>query len=475
MEDRLNIVTIDGYSIGMTPQNHRRFFANENGDPLHAAFDQKTGVHPQASCRPVSSERIGEIWAKSMAQEAEKEERAAYFHIPFCQTHCLYCGFYLNPFTSGEEENRYVDYLIRELEMVSDATFIKSHPFHAVYLGGGTPTALSPNNLSRLLEGIKQYLLLANDCEFTVEGRTHNFSDDKIFACIQGGVNRFSLGVQSFDTHVRRKVGRIETGEEVSERLKYLKGLGETVVGIDLIYGLPYQTLEIWESDVKRSIELGLDGVCLYQLDIFEKGKLQEAVEKQLIAPPAGIRMQADMFARGVDIMKRAGYRRLSMPHWGRTTRERSLYNTLARSGRVCVPFGSGAGGWMNGYFFMQDRKLDDYYRKIDAGNKPIAMCMKQAEHNDLFREIVGQMELGHCHLRALGERYGFELEEIYLPILEQWENVGLIQRENGSINLTLAGQFWEVNLSQNLIDYFTEVIEGPSAGHGMVAPGDRS
>ncbi len=403
-----------------------------------------------------------------MDREGEKEERAAYFHIPFCETRCLYCGFYLNPFTSGEEENRYVDYLIRELDMVSDATFIKSHPFHAVYLGGGTPTGLSASNLLRLLEGIKRYLPLANDCEITVEGRVHNFSDDKIFACIQGGANRFSLGVQSFDTHVRRKVGRIETGEEVSERLEYLKSLNQTVVGIDLIYGLPYQTLDIWERDVERSIELGLDGVCLYQLNIYEKGKLQEAVEKGMIAPLADIRMQADMFARGVEIMKRAGYRRLSMPHWGKTPRERSLYNTLARS-KVCIPFGSGAGGRVNDYSFFQDRELDAYYRKIDAGNKPLAMCIKQPQHDDLFMEMARQMEFGHCHLRALGERYGFELEEIYLPILEQWESVGLTKRNDGWLELTLAGEFWEVNLCQNLIDYFTEVIGRPLASHSKV------
>ncbi|MBT9162476.1 MAG: Oxygen-independent coproporphyrinogen-III oxidase-like protein [Dehalococcoidia bacterium] len=357
--------------------------------------------------------------------------------------------------------------------MASDATFIKSHPFLSVYLGGGTPTSLSPKNLSRLLEGIKRCLPLSSDCEITVEGRTHNFSDDKVSACIDSGANRFSLGVQSFDTHVRRKMGRIETGEEISERLKYLRSLGQPVVGIDLIYGLPCQTMEIWESDVERSIELGLDGVCLYQLNIFEK--LLEAVEKKMIAPPADIRMQADMFAGGVDIMKRARYRRLSMPHWGRTARERNLYNTMSLSVKTCIPFGSGAGGSMNGYTFMQDRKLDDYYRKIDAGNKPIAMCMKQPEHNELFREIAGQMELGRCHLRSMGECYSFELEEIYRPMLEQWENVGLIQRENGSINLTLAGQFWEVNLCQNLIDYFTEVIGRSSAGHGMVPSRDRS
>ncbi|MCD6570328.1 MAG: heme anaerobic degradation radical SAM methyltransferase ChuW/HutW [Deltaproteobacteria bacterium] len=469
-KDRLNIGMSDHYTSEMTARDQRHFFANENGDPLHAAFDKKRVVHPGAMGRPLAPERINEAWAKVMAKEGKKEKRAAYFHIPFCETHCLFCGFYLNPFKAGEEENRYVDYVIQELEMVADARFINAHPFHAVYLGGGTPTALSAGNLLRLLRAIKKYLPLANDCEVTVEGRIHHFSDDKVCACIEGGVNRFSIGVQSFDTHVRRKMGRIETGEEVAERLRCIDSLDQTATIIDLIYGLPYQTMEIWEDDVKRYIELGLDGVDLYQLNIFKVGRLEKAARKKLVALPADIKMQADMFAKAVEIMKHARYRRLSMSHWGKTTRERNIYNTLALSGKVCVPFGSGAGGWVDEYLFFQDRSLDSYYQRIDEGNKPIAMAMKQPENNDLFKTLIGQMEQGHCHLKGLGGSYGFKLEEIFLPILEQWEKVGLIKMNDGWIDLTLAGEFWQVNLCQALIDYFTMVISGHPGSPGMFA-----
>ena len=468
-KDKMNIGTLNRHTSEMTPQDQRRFFANENGDPLHAAFDKKSAVHPGAKGRPLAPERIGELWSQITAREGKKEKRAAYFHIPFCETRCLYCGFYLNPFRDGEEENRYVDYVIRELEMVSDTPFIKSHPFHAVYLGGGTPTALSAENILRLLKAIRKHLPLANDCEITVEGRVYHFSDDKVFACIEGGVNRFSIGVQSFDTHVRTKMGRIETGEKIAERLKYIDSLDQTATVIDLIYGLPYQSMEIWENDIEKYIELELDGVDLYQLNIFKGGRLEEAVEKKAIVPPADIRMQADMFARGVEIMEHARYGRLSMSHWGRTTRERNIYNTLALSGKVCVPFGSGAGGWMDGYFFFQDNRLDGYYQRIDEGNKPIAMSMKQSENNDLFRELAGQMEQGRCHLRELGGRHGFELEEIFMPLVDQWEKAGLIKMDDGSMNLTLAGKFWQVNLCQALIDYFSTVVERHPHSRGMM------
>ncbi|MBW2039249.1 MAG: heme anaerobic degradation radical SAM methyltransferase ChuW/HutW [Deltaproteobacteria bacterium] len=468
MKDKFNIGLLDHYTSEMTLKGKRRFFANENGDPLHAAFDRKSAVHPGARGQPLDPKAIQEVWSNSLAAAGKKEKRVAYFHIPFCETHCLFCGFYQNPYRA-EEEDHYIDCVIRELEMVANAPFIKSHPFHAIYLGGGTPTALSVKNLSRLLKAIRNSLPLANDCEITVEGRIYHFPDDKVFACLEGGVNRFSIGVQSFDTFVRRKMGRIEPREKIIERLKYLNGLDQAVIVIDLIYGLPYQTMEIWEQDVTQYTDLGLDGVDLYQLNIYKGGKLEQAAKKGIVQPPADIPMQADMFARGVEIMKQARYRRFSMSHWGRTTRERNIYNALALSGKVCVPFGSGAGGWLNGYFFFQENELDGYYRRIDQGSKPIAMAMKQPGHNDLFKEFVGQMEQGHCYLKELGEYYGFNLEEIFSPLLDQWKRVGLIKMDDGWIELTLAGEFWQVNLCQALIDYFTIVFEKHPASPGMM------
>jgi len=456
-KEKLNIGMYDRYTTKIL--NQHQFFANENGDPLHAAFDKKMVIHPGREGQPVSAKDILGIWEQAMVTKDEKGKRAAYFHIPFCSSRCLYCGFYSHA-TNEREMDHYIDYLIKELAMVSDSLFINSHPFHAIYIGGGTPTDLSSTNLLRLLKTIKDYLPLANDCEITVEGRLFGFSDDKISACIEGGVNRFSFGVQSFNTFVRKKMGRILTKEEIINRLEYIRDLDQTVVAVDLIYGLPYQSMEIWEDDIKTFLELELDSIDLYQLIIFKKSPFGNAIEeKRMIA--ADVAMQADMFARGVELMKSAKYRRLSKSHWARTTIERNIYNTMQRlPGGTCLPFGCGAGGGLKGYSFFQERDLERYYKRIDKGHKPIAMCLKQPAYSDLFKDIVGQMDFGYCNLRDLGKQYGFNLEKIFAPILEQWEKTGLVKIENGCLEPTLAGEFWMENLSQNLIDYFTLVIE---------------
>ncbi len=437
----------------------KQFFAKDTNDPLHYAFDKKITVHPMAKGSPIPPSETQAVFKGLMTKKGGYGKRSAYFHIPFCETYCIYCGFYQNAYRA-KEAHRYVSYLIRELEMAADAPFIKAHPFHAIYLGGGTPTALSASDLLRLLKAIKNTLPLANDCELTLEGRIYNFPDEKVFACIDGGVNRISIGVQSFNTFVRRSVGRIDEKKRIIERLKFINSLDQTAIIIDLIYGLPYQTIDIWENDVRQYIELGLDGVDLYQLNIYEGGRLEQAVRAGKIAKPADIAMQADMFAKGVEIMKEARYIRISQSHWAKTTRERNIYNNLVRTDSICIPFGSGAAGWLNGYFFYQDNKLVSYYEKIDRAEKPILMSMKRHPYHALFKNIEEGLEHNACNLSLLSKRYNLDLNLVFSPLLNQWEKVGLIKIKDGLCELTLAGEFWYVNLCQLMIDYFQKVHE---------------
>ena len=113
----------------------------------------------------------------------------------------------------------------------------------------------------------------------------------------------------------------------------------------------------------------------------------------------------------------------------------------------------------MGNYFFYQTNKLDAYYEKIQTGEKPVVMCARQSVHNALFRNLSGQMDAGCCNIREIGKHYGFDLEDIFAGLLAQWERVGLITLKDGWVELTLAGQFWQVNLTQAIIDYFRRNI----------------
>ncbi len=156
-------------------------------------------------------EKTGKVW-HTLSKTRRRDKTSAYIHIPFCSTHCIYCGFFANPAPKNNMQ-AYAKALVRELEADRDLDLVQSHPVNAVYLGGGTPTALESNDLRQVLDTVRRCLPLANDCEITVEGRICDLTEEKIQACIKGGANRFSIGVQTFDTGIRTGLGRVADRE----------------------------------------------------------------------------------------------------------------------------------------------------------------------------------------------------------------------------------------------------------------------
>ena len=444
--------------------DEHRFFANSSGDPLHDAFDRKLSVHAMARNAPMATEELPDAWRDVMAAlPAGHPRRCLYIHIPFCQSRCLFCGFYQNAY-SDAAACQYVDTLLAEMEGTAVLPFAQGAPFQAVYFGGGTPTALSAKDIRRLVEAVRRLFPLSNDCEITFEGRFLNFGEEKIDAALAAGVSRFSLGVQTFDTQIRKSLNRWGTRDDLVSNLSMLRDLGRAVVVIDLIYGLPGQTLDIWKKDIETYLELGIDGCDLYQLNIFSGGLLDSAVEKGSLPKPVSIREQADYYKLGVEMMQAAHQRRLSICHWASSTRERSIYNALSRGRSECILLGAGAGGWVGGNMFFNQQDLTAYANAVKAGHKPLAMGFRGDGAGTLYRDIAAQMELGFCDLKALGAHHGQDLLAAVGPVIGQWESVGLVCLDEGCLYPTLAGEFWAINLAQILIDMLQMQKEAHSA-----------
>ncbi len=274
----------------------KTFFAKESDDPIVDAFPKKSAVHPGGGkSAPLPPEKAQETF-QSLSVRPRQGKSTVYIHIPFCETQCLYCGFYRKRYDAAQSRE-YTDALITELRATADSPLQSQGPIHAVYLGGGTPTSLEAGDIKRILTTLHQTLPLANDCEITVEGRIVNFGPDKMEACLEGGANRFSIGVQTFNTSLRTSMKRVadkETviealksadKETVIEALKRLRSYDQAAVIIDLIFGFPSQTMELWETDLKILQDLGIDGVDLYQLNIFPGTPLHRAIENKKMPP----------------------------------------------------------------------------------------------------------------------------------------------------------------------------------------------
>lgn len=435
-----------------------KYAAREGVDPLSRAFEGKIAVHPGVGGGRVAPEEVSGL-LEALLDTPRRGDSVAYVHVPFCETHCLYCGFYSRGY-SREESARYTDTLIRELRLWENRDAQRQGPVHAVYLGGGTPTALEPEDLERLLRAVRMHLPLANDCEVTVEGRLHNFGPEKMEACLAGGANRFSLGVQSFDTKIRQTMGRLASREEVFRRLELLKSYNQAAVIVDLIFGFPMQTMDVWLDDIAAACSAELDGMDCYQLNVYGQTPLGRAIREGTLPPAADIPMQSAMFAAGVQALEKAFYRRLSLTHWARTSRERNLYNLKVKGSANCLAFGPGAGGNLAGWFYLNQSNYQKWRESVEAGRKSVAMLVRPDEHFYFFRAVAAAMEQGWVDLAALERRFSVPVGRMLHPLLEQWSRAGLVELREQVLVLTLAGQFWQVNLSQLMQDFLKQKLE---------------
>lgn len=434
----------------------------ECDNPMSGAFPHKRVVHAGLNGTLISPKESQAVWDTVMSGTPKKGQmQCAYIHIPFCKTKCTYCGFFQNG-TSQNIEDQYIDGLIGELKLASESPRLKEGLIHAVFIGGGTPTSLSPANSERLLKAIKEYLPLANDYELTLEGRIHDLIPENLEVWMSNGVNRMSIGVQSFNTKVRQMVGRLDTKETVLERLATLKSYGQCSVVIDLIFGLPGQTMDVWEQDLADLVSSGVDGADLYQLNVFDGSDLNRDIVSGKVPPVATTAMQGDMFAFGRTYLEARAYRRLSSAHWSANNRERNLYNMLAKEGVPMFPFGSGAGGNVDCYGMMLHRALKPYEDMVSRGEKPFMALMKQSDLQPFVNQVVSQLEQGYLNINtlvAMDSRLG-ELHWLY----KLWEERGLVTYNGLLYKLTAAGEFWTVNITQSTLEAMEYIMTGKNS-----------
>jgi oxygen-independent coproporphyrinogen-3 oxidase len=430
-------------------QGLESYFAREDGDPLASAFESTNDVHVFADGLTLPPKQARRAWTEAEQSEPIADRpRCLYIHIPFCRSRCVFCPFYANRWTP-EAGGEYVRALVREIEQLVD-TPLGQAPLDTVYFGGGTPSDLAPGDLAAVLDRIRNRLALREDAEVTLEGRIWGHGPELTHAALDGGVNRFSVGVQSFDTELRRSLGRKVSREET---LAFLNNLADTpaAVVIDLIFGLPGQSMDSWLEDLCcLHKETCIHGADLYRLKAVPGSVMEEMVADGRLPRRADLAESAEMFAAGVEAMEGFGWERLSIPHWRRDGRERSRYNTLVKSGTDCIPIGCGAGGRVGRVRFFQTGDLASYLTAIQEGDKPIASAIQLGKHCDIVDSISAQIERGRL-MPAEWATGDTPLSTNLDKLLTQWARVGLLRPSGSEYDLTVAGQFWSVQMGSRL------------------------
>ena len=284
-----------------------------------------------------------------------------YIHIPFCKQKCAYCDFYS---LAGNESRmeEYTDALCADL--TETARYTPGYQVDTVYFGGGTPTYLGEKRLIRILKTVLKRFHVAKDAEITLEANPDSAGDWKMMRALRkAGFDRVSLGMQSGCDAELREIGRIHTAAETEQAVAACRKAGFENLSLDLIYGLPHQTLERWQENLSAAVALGPDHLSCYGLKVEEGTPL---FARQETAGLPDDEAQADFYLYAVDYLARQGYQQYEISNFAKPGRE-SRHNLKYWQLKEYAGFGPGAHSDLGGLRYAYDRSLDAYITGVKS------------------------------------------------------------------------------------------------------------
>ncbi|MYL33414.1 oxygen-independent coproporphyrinogen III oxidase [Pontibacillus yanchengensis] len=372
---------------------------------------------------------------------------SVYIHIPFCQQICHYCDF-TKFFYNKELADQYLDALDREIE---EEVGKKQMYMRTIFVGGGTPTALNYTQLEQLLKTISESFDVESCEEYTFEANPGEFDEKKLALLKDYGVNRISFGVQVFDDQMLEKLGRNHRVKDVYDNLRHFEKLDFENVSVDLIYGLPGQTVEHFQQTVNEAIRLDLPHYSSYSLQIepktvfyqrHKKGKLHKPMEED----------EAQMYELLVRDMEQSGVQQYEISNFAKPGFE-SKHNLTYWNNDYYYGFGSGAHGYLPGKRTVNIRPLPQYIKKAMEDGKPTL-------HEEPIHEkerIEEQMFLGLRKAEGVSKsvfknRFGKSLSSLYQEELDYLKRKEWIEEKGDFIRITPQGRLFGNNVFQEFL-----------------------
>ncbi len=350
-----------------------------------------------------------------------------YVHVPFCLTRCGYCDF--NAYAElGHLSNRYVRALAAEADL--HAPEWDGVEFVSMFFGGGTPTTLPPEALVNLIDHLAHTLDVARDTEVTVEANPDTVDARSLEALRRGGVNRLSMGAQSFDPTVLAALERVHQPSSVRRAFADARAAGFDDVNVDLIFGADGESLASWRRTLQETLALQPEHVSAYALTIEPATPLGRAVEAGR-TPPPDPDSQADMFELACNLLGAAGYDHYEVSNWALPGRE-CRHNLGYWERRPYLGLGAGAHSWRDGRRWWNIRPPEQYLATVESGAKPVG-------GDELLDEAAIRLESLFLGLRtSAGVPVADVDHDRALAFLEE----GILDERDGRLVLTERGLF---------------------------------
>ena len=407
--------------------------------------------------KPDPSKRSGQQMHKP-SHISDLGSIALYGHIPFCETKCPYCDF--NTYAGIEAlMPAYVKALCREITVWGDAL---GRPLvHSVSFGGGTPSYLPAEDMGLLMETVDHAFDIDSGAEVTLEANPGDLSGARLAAYQASGVNRLSIGLQSLDDRLLGVLGRRHSAAEARQAFHMARDAGFDNVSVDLMYGLPYQSIDDWSRTLDGIAEMSPPHVSMYCLTLEARTPMDQGVRAGRMPEPDDD-LAADMYLLAQDTMEANGYRHYEISNWAIPGKE-SKHNLTYWQNQPYLGVGPGAHSYLMGHRFHNLRSPREYIQRLspslalhpakvegqDGVGADAIRSVPVVESTELIDRRLEMAETMMMGLRldtgvaiaSFAQRFGVELKDTYGEELDELEAHGLLEAANGAIRLTARGR----------------------------------
>jgi len=365
-----------------------------------------------------------------------KKQISLYIHIPFCKAKCYYCDF--NSFACMTDLiEPYFNALYREIETYAER--LEDHAIKTVFIGGGTPSLVDARYISTAIELCSRHYKISEHAEVTMEANPGTLSIDKLRDYRSMGINRLSIGLQACQDRILKSIGRIHRYGEFVENFEQARKVGFSNINVDLIFGLPSQTLEDWDETLEKVVETGTKHISCYSLSIEEDTVFGEKLKTGEIEPVSD-ELDRRMYYLAKEKLGQAGYRHYEISNFARKGYE-CRHNLTYWKSEEYVGLGAGAHSYMNSFRYNNIYSIDGYIACISDGDLPVenqqAIDIKEKMSEFI---ILGLRLTDGISATEFEQKFGKALKDLFGDKIEKLRKRGLITCCGDRIMLTSQG-----------------------------------
>lgn len=374
-----------------------------------------------------------------------------YIHIPFCLKKCDYCDFYSISGSSPEMLERYSAALLSEIDR--QAASFPAHHIRSIYFGGGTPSLLSVSQITAILERILLRFSVDSRAEISLEANPATIDQNKLAGMVKAGVNRLSLGVQSFDDGELRMLGRVHSSRQARETLRLIADLPLKNYNVDLIYGLPGQSINGWLNNLRQAVAFGPQHISMYLLQLEPDTPMGQAVEDNRLLL-LGEDSEAEMYYAGIDYLSAQGYRQYEISNLSRPGAE-CRHNMFYWQAESYLGLGAGAVSFAQGRRWRNQPDMQAYLAAHQSKQDGLTEELERMDQPGLIADavILGLRMTEGIDLAAFAGRFGLDLADRYDETIRRCQAEGLLEMKHGRLFLTRAGYFLSNQVMRRFLD----------------------